>query len=196
MAAQLPDIDTKNVTVGKPVKGGCVYINFGDNPTFPTDATTKMSTLEGWESTGEVSEEGYTEGKSVTKNAFKGWHGSVVLTSISDEENTYKLELIEPTRPTVAKLRYGVDAVKTGPDGQITEIVPTVCADIKVSIVIDEVQSNGLLRRTLVRRAVIESFDDVAHKPTELLKYGMTFTALDPGDGHPINLFFAKPVVA
>lgn len=178
----MPDIDTTNVTVGQPVEGGCVYTSFVDNPTLPTDAETKMSDLTDFESLGEVSDNGYTESVSVTTNKFKGWHGSVVLTSISDTENTFKLEFIEPYRPAVTKLRYGADNVTVDSNGVVTAINAAALTSVQVPLVIDELESNGRLRRTVIPCASIDSFDDTVHQKGSLLVYGMTFTAIEKED--------------
>lgn len=193
--AENTGIDTSLVTVGQPVEGGCCWTSFADAPTLPTDATTAMGTLADFESLGELSENGYTESTSATSNKFKGWHGSVVLTTISDTENTYKLEFIEPYRPTVAKLRFGKDNVTVDEAGVVTAIKGKALSNVTVPLVIDELESNGYLRRIVVPKASIDSFDDVAHQKGSLLVYGMTFTAIEV-DGVMFNTYRAKPAEA
>lgn len=188
----LSDIDTSLITVGQPSDGGCCWTSFAESPTLPTDAVTKMSTLTDWESLGELSENGYTESKSVTENKFKGWHGSVVLASISGEENAYKAEFIEVNRPSAAKMRYGSKNVETGADGSVSHIKGKPSAGDKVPLVFDELESNGYLRRTIVRKASISSFDDVPHQKGSLMVYGMTFTA-EEVDGQAFDIYRAKP---
>ncbi len=185
------ELDTSLVTVGQPTEGGCCYTSFRDNPTLPTDAVTKMSTLADFESLGELSENGYTQGQSVSTNKFKGWHGSVVLTSISEEDHTFKVEFIEPNRPSVAKLRHGANNVDVDENGDVTHIKAVVGTGVAVPLVFDELESNGWLRRTVVKKATIDSFDDVPHTKGSLLVYGMTFTAIDD-DGF-YDIYRAKP---
>ena len=196
MAGTLKDLDNALVTVGKPVDGGCCWTSFAEAPSLPTDATTKMSTLTGFESLGELSENGYTVAKAVTSNKFKGWHGSVVLTSISDEDHTFKIEFIEVNRPSVAKLRYGSANVEAGDDCSVSHVKAVVGTDVKVPLVIDELDSNGFLMRTVIKQCTIDSFDDVPHQRGSLMVYGMTFTAIDTGDGKYYDIFRAKPVAA
>lgn len=196
MPEELQPIDSSLVTVGKPVEGGCVYVSFAENPQLPTDAAQKMSELTDFKSVGEISENGFTESKSITSNKHKGWHGSVVLVTQSDEDNTFKLEFIEVARPVVAMMRYGSNAVDTGEDGSISHIKPVVGTDIVVSLVIDELESNGYLRRTVVPKATIDTFDDVAHQQGSLMVYGATFTVIDTGSGTPYEIYRAKPVQA
>lgn len=193
--AELKDIDNSLVTVGQPTTGGCAWICFGKPAKLPTDATTKMSTLTDYQSLGDVSENGFTEAASRTKNKFKNWNGNTVLTSISDEVNTYKIEFIEPNRPSVAKLRYGSANVEAGEDGSVSHIKGVLGTDEQVSLVIDELESNGFLRRTVVPVATVDSFDDVPHQKGSLLVYGMTFTAIK-GEGNVFDIYRAKPVAA
>lgn len=193
MADTLEAYDNDLVTTGNPAEGGCCWTCFSDDPTLPTDATTAMA--DPWVSLGDLSENGYTEGKSVTNNKLRGWRGSVVLTCISEEDRTFKVEFIEVNRPSVAKVRYGADNVTAGSDGSVSKISDKVGVMQRLPLVFDELESNGFLRRTVVRRATIDSFDDVPHQKGSLLVYGMTFTALDTGDGEPVTIFRAKPSV-
>ncbi len=192
MAETLEPIDNSLTTVGQPTTGGCVYVAFGENIELPTDATTKMSTFTDFESLGDISENGFTESNSRSKNKYKDWNGDVVRTSISDEENTYKLEFIEPNRPSVAKLRYGTDNVEAGTDGSVSHIKGVLGTDEQGALVIDELESGGFLRRTVIPCATVDSFDDVAHQKGSLLVYGMTFTAIK-GTGNIFDIYRAKP---
>ena len=190
----MPDLeayDNQFVTTGNPAEGGCCWTDFSAEPTLPTDATTAMATP--WESLGDLSENGFTEGRSVTSNKLKGWRGSVVLSVISEEENTFKAEFIEVNRPSVAKLRYGSSNVTAGTDGSVSKIAVKTGVNAKAPLVFDEIESNGFLRRTVVKSASVDSFDDVPHQKGSLLVYGMTFTALDTGDGEPVVIYRAKP---
>lgn len=189
----IQDIDNTLVTTGKPVDGGCMYTNFSDDASLPTDATTKMSTLTGWESLGEISDQGLTISKSATSNKFKGWHGTVVLAEISDEEHTLKVEFIEPNRPAVAKLRHGTTNVEEGDDGSVSHIQGIVGTGTSIPIVVDELESNGYLRRTVIPKATVDTFDDEPHQRGALLVYGMTLTMIDKGDGKLFDIYRAKP---
>ena len=193
--ADLEPIDNNLTTVGQPTAGGCVYVAFKANPTLPSDATTKMGTLTDFVSLGDISENGFTEANARSKNKHKNWNGDVVRTSISDEENTYKLEFIEPNRPSVAKLRYGSGNVEAGTDGSVSHIKGVLGTDEQVALVIDELESGGFLRRTVIPCATNDSFDDVDHQKGSLLVYGMTFTAVK-GTGNIFDIYRAKPTTA
>ena len=188
------DIQASLSTTGKPVAGGCCYTAFTTPAALPTGATTKMSTLKEFVSLGELSTNGYTEGRSISTTNHKGWHGVTVITSIDDETNTYKAEFIEPARPAVAKLRYGDGAVTENEDGSVKEIKVKPFDGKPHPLVFDELEDNGYLRRTVVKKAVVTSFDDTPHQKGALLVYGMTFTVNEPDDGSdPIVIYRAKP---
>lgn len=191
--ADLNNIDTSLITVGQPTDGGCVYIAIGEGVSVPKDATTKMSTLPAYKSAGTISENGFTLAKSVTSSKFKDWGGNVVLSLATEEENTFKLEFAEPNRPVVAQLKYGSSNVEEGEDGSVSHIKAVVGTSEKVSIVIDELECNGFLRRTVVPCAMIDGFDDETHQKGSLLVYGMTFTAVKSG-GTLFDIYRAKPV--
>lgn len=190
--ADLDTIDTSLVTVGQPTEGGCTYIHIGESDTLPTDATTAMSTFTDFVSAGTIFENGFTATKSVTTEKFKDWGGNVILTAISEEEHTFQIEFAEINRPIVAKLKYGDSNVETGSDGSVSHVKAVAGTTQKVSLVIDELESNGFLRRTVVPCATIDSFDDETHQKGSLLVYGMTFTALLK-DGVSYHIYRAKP---
>lgn len=191
----ISEIDSSLVTVGQPVEGGACWASFADAPTYPTDAVTKMSTLTGYESAGELSENGFTEGKSISSSTHKGWHGKTLLTTVDDTTNTYQAEFVEVSRGTAAKLRYGASNVTVDePTGAVTKIEDTSVNNDVVSLVFDELESNGYLRRTVVKRCKVSSFDDVPHSKGNLMVYGMTFTVQEPPDGSAaIVIYRAKP---
>ncbi len=181
--AELNELNSSLVTTGTPVDGGCAWTSFEDSPTLPTSATQKMSELSGFESLGELSDQGFTEGRDVSTTDHKGWHGSVLLTSVDSETNTVKAEFLEVSRPAAAKLRYGADAVTTGTDGSVSKIVAKKYKGKAVPLVFDELEADGFLRRTVIKKAVVKTFDDIPHQRGSLLVYGMTFTINDPADG-------------
>lgn len=177
----ISDIDTSLVTVGAPVEGGCVFTSFTEGVTLPERATDKLD--DSFISLGELSENGVTESNSVTSTDHKGWHGKVLLTTITDEKVTFKMELVEVDRASAAKVRYGVDNVKEDADGTFSAIDVRSIPTTILPLVIDELESNGYLRRTVIPRAKIESVDDISHQRGNLMVYGITFSALDSDMG-------------
>lgn len=179
-------INPENVTTGGPVEGACIYVNFGDDVTLPETATESL-VGEGseWENAGELSDQGWTTSTSATVNKFKGHHGSTLLTESANEEVTLKLECTEVVRPTVCKMRYGVNNVTMDGTGFVTAIDPTVLPGQILPIVIDSLFSNGIIERAVFPRAKVENVDDEAHQRGSLHVYGMTFSLLVDEEGRP-----------
>lgn len=186
----MQDIDTSLVTVGQPTDGGCVWTTFASSYTLPTTASATMASP--WESLGDLSDNGYTESKAVNSTDHKNWHGGIALSTIDETKHKYKLEFIEVNRASTAKLRYGKGNVETDGSGNITHIVGKAATGETIPLVIDELMSNGWLRRTVVRKAIVTSFDDVPHQKGNLMVYGMEFTAISK-DGADFDIYFAAP---
>lgn len=191
----LAAIDYNQITVGQPTDGGCVYVSF-KQADLPTDATTDADTLTGYESLGDISENGMTLGQSLTSNDFKDWHGDVVLSSISEDKKTIKLEFLETSRASVAKLRYGSDNVTVDESGVVTAIHSKPAIDQKISLFVDELESTGFLRRMCFENVKIESIDDESHVKNSLLVFGVTFKILVGSDGKDLHIYRAKPATA
>ncbi|MCI6844143.1 MAG: hypothetical protein MR874_05225 [Coriobacteriaceae bacterium] len=194
----LDSINPDNVSTGSPVEGACCFVNF--DTTTDISAITAANYLtafkaEGskWENLGELSENGYTKSVSTTSNKFKGWHGSPLITKISDEENTFKVEFIEVARPAVAKLRYGEKSVTLDTDGSIKSITPTRVPTRRVILAFAELLDMGILQLTIFPRASVDSIDDEAHQKGSLMLYGMAFSASNDAKGHPYYITYAKP---
>lgn len=191
------DLNSAFVSIAQPVEGGAAWVCFDDDPVYPTDAVTPMKSLPGWYSLGELSTNGFTEAKSVSSDPKRGWHNTVLLTSESETTETYKAEFLEYVRATVAMLRHGKDNVKVNEDGSWSHLSHGSTANQTPAFVFDELESNGHLHRSLVKRASGTEFDDVGHAFGDLIYYGMTFTALAPKDGgNPVDEWRAKPVSA
>ena len=191
--ADTTNIDTSLMTVGKPTEGGCVYVAFDTSVTLPTDAITKMSTLTDFESVGDISENGFTESRDISSTDKKDWNGTTVMTLIESDTVTFQTEFLEVNRDTASKIRYGADAVTAGADGSVSEIKYKSYKGDPIVLVIDELETNGALRRTVIKNAVVTSFDDIAHQKGELMMYGMTFNANAPKDGsEPVVIYRSK----
>lgn len=194
LAPDTLDLNSAFVSVAQPVEGGAAWVCFDEDPTYPTDAVTPMSDFPGWHSLGELSTNGFTEGKSMSSEVKRGWHNTPLITSTSEETETYKAEFLEYVRATVAMLRFGVDNVDVNPDGSWNHLKHGSTSNQTPAFVFDELESNGHLHRSVVKRASGTDFDDVGHAVGDLIYYGMTFTALTPKDGGlAVEEWRAKP---
>ena len=190
-------INPNNVTTGSPVEGGCCYTSFDDDVTLPTTASESLvGENSKFVNLGELSDQGYSKSTSTTVNKFKGWHGTVLLSVVSEEENTFKAEFTEVTRASVLKLRYGKDNVTVDQDGFVSAIDPTNVPNDEHPLIFDELFSNGIKQRTVFPRATIDAIDDEPHQKGSLLVYGMTFTANVDSQGRPYYVRRAKKAAA
>ena len=63
-----------------------------------------------------------------------------------------------------------------------------------MACIVDELETNGKLRRTVIPKKTIDSFDDVSHKAGDLLGYGITGTLLKKaGETALKHIYRAKP---
>lgn len=194
LAPDTLDLNSKFVSIAQPIEGGAAWVCFDEDPTYPTDAVTPMKDIPGWYSLGELSTNGFTESKSISSDPKRGWHNTVLLTSETETTETYKAEFLEYVRASVAMLRYGVDNVEVNEDGSWSHLKHGSTANQTPAFVFDELESNGHLHRTLVKRASGTEFDDVGHAFGDLIYYGMTFMALAPKEGgEPIEEWRAQP---
>lgn len=193
---KLNDVDEMLSTTGKPRTGGCLYANFTpDSCTLPSDAATAISTLDGWVSLGDLSQDGLTYAKEATTNKLKGHQGTVVISEVSEIEETVAFTLIEPNRPAAAKLYYG-DDVTAGSDGSVSTIKDMMTANVKVALCEDSLESNGYLRRTVCAKVSIDTFEEISHKQGEFISYAVTGTIIKPSDGAAKTIYRAKPATA
>ncbi len=194
---KLADIDEMLSTTGKPRTGGCLYVNFDpDSCKLPTDASTDISTLDGWVSLGDLTTDGVTYGKSATSSDLKGHQGTTVISEMSDMTETISATLIEPNRPSAAKLYYGADAVTAGTDGSVAKIADMMAMGTKVAICEDSLESNGYLRRTVCPKVAVNSFTDVSHKQGDFISYGFSGTLIKQAEKAAKYIYRAKPVAA
>lgn len=188
------NINPANVTVGKPVKGGCCYTCFNESYTLPETASEDISVEStGFVNLGELSSDGYTKSVSLTSNKFTGWHNTLLLSQISEEQNTFKCAFTEVVRVSVLKIRYGKDAVMLDSDGRLVGVNPTTVPDTALPLIFDELLSNEWKMRTVFPRATIDSIDDEPHQQGSLLVYNMTFTAASDSQGRPYYIRYARP---
>lgn len=185
-------INPSNASTGSPVDGACCFTSFESDYVLPELASVDLTASDSkFVNLGEISDSGYTKSTSLSSNSFKGWHGSNLLTQVSDETNTFKVEFTEIVRPSVLMLRYGKAAVKLDESGNVVSVDPTVAPSTIVPLVFDELLSKGWKMRTVFPRASISSIDDEAHQKGSLLVYSMTFTANVDDKGRPYYIRYA-----
>ena len=186
----LNDLNFELATVGKPVEGGCLFIDFTGTATLPTNASSDLDA--NFLSLGELSEQGVTMKATVNSTKLKGWHGRTILTDSKTEDGSFTAQLVEVSREAAAKLRYGEDNV-TASDGIVTKIVGKSHQNKQYPMVLEELESNGYRRRTVFYKAIISNLDDQPHQEGQLMIYGLEFSADEDVVNGAYQIFRAAP---
>ncbi|MGN0056475.1 MAG: hypothetical protein ACI360_08580 [Atopobiaceae bacterium] len=186
----LEHINPGYVTTGSPVSGACAWVNYDlSTDISKIDASNYLTTIKAsssWHNLGELSSDGIVRSNSTTSNDFKGWHGTNLLSKVSEESNTVKVTLVETQRPAVKKLRYGDEAVTVDSStGKVKEVAPTKVPTRMAILMFAELLDTGDLELTIYPRAAIKSVEDETDTSGDLRGYGVTFAANNDSDGHP-----------
>lgn len=180
-----------NVSAGKPAVGGAAY--FAPlNTTLPNDATTALS---GFTGLGYISEDGLVNSNSPETEQVKAWGGDIVLTPLTQKQDTFKFTLIEVLNTDVLKFVYG-DANVSG----------SLAAGISVTanakdlgghvMVFDMIMRGGVLQRIVLPNAEISEIGDVEYTDSGAVGYEVTVNALPDSSGNTHYTYIKKPASA
>lgn len=182
------DLNTSNVSTGKPKVTGAVY-RAPVGSTLPTDATSALNEV--FKSLGYVSDGGVSNGSSIEVENIKAWGGVVVLTTQTERGDTFKLKLIEAMNVEVLKAVYG-DKNVTGTIGTgITVKVNTEQLEA-YAWVFDMILKGGKLKRLVVPNATITEIGDIVYSDEEAIGYEVTLTAAVDKDGNSHYEYIAQ----
>lgn len=181
--------DANNVSVGKPLAAGGIYIA-PLGTALPTDATTALDAA--FESAGYVSEDGLTNSTSLNNQDINEWGGKTVLTVVTSYAETYNFSFLE-TNETVLKARYGADNVKTDTNTGLTTITHQAPTTDGLVYVFEIALTNNKVKRIVVPNATISDTDDIQYTSGNALVYPVTLAAnaSDEIDGGTSREFIA-----
>lgn len=169
-----------NVTTGKPNNAGAVFMA-PVGTAIPTDAVTALANT--YIDLGFVSEDGVTEGVSISTTNIKEWGGGIVLVTQDEKTATLKFKLIEYLNVNVQKFVNGDDNVEGASLSSGIHIKVNDKEAGERVIVINQIMRNDTPFRLVIPRAKITEVGEVTYKSNEAVAYDVTVTAIKDANG-------------
>lgn len=172
-------MDAKNVTTGKPKKGGAIYRAHLGTP-LPQDARQPLDPE--FKSLGYCSENGVVNSNSPENESVKAWGGDTVLDMQTEKTDTFKYTLIEAMNVEVLKSVYGDENVSGTLDTGITIRANSNDQDY-CTWVFEMILKGGVLKRICVPSAKITEVGDITYVDGDPIGYETTLSAVPDDDG-------------
>jgi len=179
--------DSKNVSVGKPMADGAVFVA-PVGTTLPTDASTALPA--DFENVGYISEDGITNTIETDSEDIKAWGGDVVLTPQTSYKETFTYTMIE-INATALKHAYGSANVTIADSGAIS-VKHNGTEKDEAIVVIEKLLSNNRVSRTVIPRGKVAEVGDVEYKDDTAIGRELTLNALVDTDGNSSFEYIAE----
>ena len=166
-----------NVSVGKPMTGGAVYVA-PLGTTLPTSATTALGA--GFEALGYISDEGVVNSLERTTENIKAWGGDTVLSPQTEKVDTWAMTFIESLNATVLEQVFGSENVSGTLGTGLT--VKANSKELDHSVwVIDMLMTGGYKKRVVIPNGQITATGNVTYADNSAVGYNATITAFPGG---------------
>ncbi len=161
-----------NVSLGKPLAKGCVYIAPSGTP-LPTDATSALDAA--FNCVGYISEDGITNAADTDNTEVKDMGGVTVLKEISSYGETYQFAMLELNENS-AKLRYGSENVTVNSDGSL-RIDHAMPQSESFVVIIEILLTGNKVKRIIIADATVSEFGDITYSSGDAITYDVTLAA-------------------
>ena len=163
-------------TTARPMPGGAIYFaEYDESATLPTGAT---SAITGFDSLGEMNEDGLAQNTSLSTSGIKGWSGVEVISTMDEYSNSYSFAPME-VRATALAMIWGTE---DGDDGAAISFDETPAGFDKIySVIAIMLLEDGRIWRKVIPRAKITNLNTINYKRGEAVTMPIEIKALAGG---------------
>lgn len=176
----------KNVSVGKPMADGAVFVA-PSGTAVPTDATTPLA--EAFLNVGFISEDGVTNAIETETEEIKAWGGDIVLEPQTSRKETFAYTMIE-TNEVSMKQAFGEENVNVGEDGSIS-VVHNGKEKSEYVYVIEVLMTGNRVKRQVIPRGKVTELGEIVYVDNEPIGYETTISALVDDSGNTAYEYIA-----
>lgn len=194
--------DKSNITIGLPKPGGAIF--WAPSGTdLPLDADEALD--EAFVNLGYVSEDGLTATTTEEGDDIQAWGPEPVMRSQTSYTRTFTFNLLETSRESALKFRYGDDNVTVNMDGSI-KVTDNGKQNPRGVFVVDTLQNNGSDSPRIHRQVVgdaqlsdrsgdqVYNNSDPVNIPSVLTAYKFIEDGVTSTDGDYVVEYWSAPI--